>query len=136
MTKVTKKTENTSRAVGRRKCASARVRIEKGEGKIIVNGKDFKVYFPHFEQQDIILSPLKTLSKEKDLNISVKVVGGGKKGQAAAVCHGIARALVEWNEEFKKTLKTQGFLTRDSRVKERKKFGLKKARKAPQWSKR
>ena len=136
MTKVAKKSEDTSRAVGRRKRASARVRIEKGEGKIVVNGKDFKVYFPHFEQQDIVMSALKTLAKEKDLNVSAKVVGGGKKGQAVAVCHGIARALVEWNEEFKKTLKTQGLLTRDSRIKERKKFGLKKARKAPQWSKR
>lgn len=136
MTKVAKKSDDTSRAVGRRKRASARVRIEKGEGKIIINGKDFKVYFPHFEQQDIVMSALKTLAKEKDLNVSVKVVGGGKKGQAVAVCHGIARALVEWNEEFKKTLKTQGLLTRDSRIKERKKFGLKKARRAPQWSKR
>jgi len=136
MTKVVKKSDDTSRAVGRRKRASARVRIEKGEGKIIINGKDFKVYFPHFEQQDIVMSALKTLAKEKDLNVSAKVVGGGKKGQAVAVCHGIARALVEWNEEFKKTLKTQGLLTRDSRIKERKKFGLKKARRAPQWSKR
>jgi len=136
MTKVAKKSDDMSRAVGRRKRASARVRIEKGEGKIIVNGKDFKVYFPHFEQQDIVLSALKTLAKEKDLNVSVKVAGGGKKGQAVAVSHGIARALVEWNAESKKTLKTQGLLTRDSRIKERKKFGLKKARRAPQWSKR
>jgi len=136
MTKVAKKSDDMSRAVGRRKRASARVRIEKGEGKIIVNGKDFKVYFPHYEQQDIVLSALKTLAKEKDLNVSVKVAGGGKKGQAVAVSHGIARALVEWNAESKKTLKTQGLLTRDSRIKERKKFGLKKARRAPQWSKR
>jgi len=136
MTKVAKKSDDMSRAVGRRKRASARVRIEKGEGKIIVNGKDFKVYFPHFEQQDIVLSALKTLAKEKDLNVSVKVAGGGKTGQAVAVSHGIARALVEWNAESKKTLKTQGLLTRDSRIKERKKFGLKKARRAPQWSKR
>ena len=136
MTKVAKKTDDTSRAVGRRKRASARVRISKGTGKIVINGIDFKVYFPHFSQQDAIMAPLIALAKEKDLDISVKVVGGGKKGQSVAVGHGIARALVAWNAEFKKSLKTLGLLTRDSRIKERKKFGLKKARRAPQWSKR
>lgn len=135
MTKVAKKTDE-NRAVGRRKRASARVRITKGEGKIIVNGKDFKEYFPHFSQQDAVMAPLIALAKEKDLDISVKVEGGGKKGQSTAVGHGIARALIVWNEEFKKTLKTLGLLTRDSRIKERKKFGLKRARRAPQWSKR
>jgi small subunit ribosomal protein S9 len=82
------------------------------------------------------MAPLKALGKEKDLDFSVKVAGGGQKGQSVAVQHGIARALVVWNEDFKKTLKTLGFLSRDARVKERKKFGLKKARRAPQWSKR
>jgi len=135
MIKINKKTDIT-RAVGRRKCASARVRIDKGTGKITVNGEEFKVYFPYFEFQDIVMAPLKALAKDKDLDISVKVAGGGKKGQAEAVRHGIARALVLWNEEFKKTLKTLGYMTRDARVKERKKFGLKKARRAPQWSKR
>lgn len=135
-TKVAKKTDDSSRAVGRRKRASARVRITKGTGKIVVNGIDFKIYFPHFSQQDAVMASLIALAKEKDLDISVKVVGGGKKGQSVAVGHGIARALVVWNEEFKKTLKTLGLLTRDSRIKERKKFGLKKARRAPQWSKR
>jgi small subunit ribosomal protein S9 len=130
---VKKKDEN--RAVGRRKAASARVKIDKGEGKITVNGKDYKEYFSFFEQ-GIVIAPLKTLSKEKDLDINAKVSGGGKKGQAVAVSHGIARALVKWNEEFKKTLKVSGLLTRDARIKERKKPGLKKARRAPQWSKR
>lgn len=136
MTKIATKTTDTNRAVGRRKCASARVRIGKGDGKITVNGVDFKLYFPYFELQEIVLAPLKALAKDKDLDISAKVVGGGKKGQAVAVQLGIARALVVWNEDFRKSLKTQSFLTRDPRVKERKKFGLKKARRAPQWAKR
>ncbi|MCX6782196.1 MAG: 30S ribosomal protein S9 [Candidatus Magasanikbacteria bacterium] len=127
---------DTSRSVGRRKCASARVRITRGTGEITVNGDDYKKYFPHFALQEAVLSALKAVGKEKDLNVSVKVVGGGKKGQADAVKHGVARALVLWNEEFRKTLRTLGFLTRDARVKERKKFGLKRARRAPQWSKR
>lgn len=135
MTKIAKKT-NETRAVGRRKCASARVKIEKGTGKFTVNGQDMKVYFPYFELQDIALAPLKALAKEKDLDISCKVSGGGKKGQAEAVRHGLSRTLVAWNEDFKKTLRTLGFMTRDARVKERKKFGLKRARRAPQWSKR
>ncbi len=135
MTKINKKTDKI-RAVGRRKSASARVKIDKGSGKYTVNGLDVKVYFPYFELQEIAWSPLKALAKEKDLDVSVKVAGGGKKGQAEAVRHAVSRALVLWNEEFKKTLKTLGFMTRDARVKERKKPGLKKARRAPQWSKR
>ena len=135
MTKLNVK-EKFLRAVGRRKSASARVRLDKGAGKITVNGVDLKMYFPYFELQEIVWAPLKAVGKEKDLDLSVKVAGGGKKGQAAAVQHGIARALVLWNEEFRKTLKTTGHLTRDARVKERKKFGLKSARRAPQWSKR
>ncbi len=126
----------TTRSVGRRKCASARVRISRGNGEIVINGTEFKKYFPHFAQQEAVLAPLVAVGKEKDLNVSVKVAGGGKKGQADAVKHGVARALLLWNEEFKKTLRTLGMLTRDARVKERKKFGLKKARRAPQWSKR
>lgn len=124
------------RSVGRRKTASARVRVSKGDGKIIVNGHDFKKYFSHITLQEIVLLPLKAMGKENALDVSVKVAGGGKKGQADAVKHGIARALLLWNEDFKKALKTQGFLTRDARKKERKKPGLKRARRAPQWSKR
>lgn len=134
MTKLS--TTESNRAVGRRKRASARVRINKGTGKIVINGKDLKEFLPYFVYQDIVMAPLKALAKEKDLDISCLVSGGGKKGQATAVQLGIARALVLWNEEFRKTLKTQGYLTRDPRIKERKKFGLKKARRAAQWSKR
>ncbi len=133
--KSAKEKKDENRAVGRRKMATARVRLDKGEGKIIVNGKDFKQYFT-LSEQGIVLVPLKTLGKEKDLDISVKVNGGGKNGQAKAIQHGIARALVKWNEDFKKSLKVGGLLTRDARIKERKKPGLKKARRAPQWSKR
>lgn len=135
MTKLNAK-DSITRAVGRRKAAAARVRVEKGTGKIVVNGQPMEKYFAHFELQSIVMAPLKALGKEKDLDISVKVAGGGKKGQSVAVQHGIARVLLAWNEDFRKTLKTLGFLTRDPRIKERKKFGLKKARRAPQWSKR
>jgi len=124
------------RTVGRRKSASARVKIDKGSGKVVVNGQEMKNYFPHFILQETVLAPLKAVAKEKDLDCSVRVVGGGKQGQATAVQLGIARALVLWNEDFRKSLKTLGLLTRDPRVKERKKFGLKKARRAPQWAKR
>lgn len=135
MTKLNVK-EKLTRAVGRRKTASARVRVDKGSGKVTVNGKTLNEYFPYFEWQETVLAPTKALAKDKDLDFSVKVAGGGKKSQAVAVQHGIARALVLWNIDFHKTLKTLGYLTRDARVKERKKFGLKKARRAPQWSKR
>lgn len=139
MTKIakTKEKENdTMRSVGRRKRASARVRLSPGTGKITVNGKDFKEYFPYFEWQNIILAPLTSVGKEKTFDVSAKIVGGGQKGQAVSVQLGIARALVKWNEDLKKSLKTQGYLTRDARIKERKKPGLKSARRAPQWSKR
>ncbi len=135
MTKLNTK-EALLRAVGRRKRASARVRVEKGSGKIVVNGMPFEKYFPHFEQQTTVLAPLKALGKDKDLDFSVKVNGGGKNGQSVAVQLGISRTLLKWNEDFKKTLKALGFLSRDPRIKERKKPGLKKARRAPQWSKR
>jgi len=130
------KSQDTSRAVGRRKRASARVRIQVGTGKITVNGKEMAQYFPYFVWQEIIISPLKAVAKDKSLDVSVKVSGGGKRGQAESIRHGIARALVIWNEDFKKSLRSIGLLTRDPRIKERKKFGLKKARRAPQWSKR
>jgi small subunit ribosomal protein S9 len=136
MKKSTEKKEEQSRAVGRRKTASARTQIKMGHGKIVINGKELVEYFPYFEWQETVMAPLKAVGKEKAYDISVKVNGGGKKGQSVAVQHGIARALVDWNAELRKTLKTLGFLTRDARVKERKKFGLKKARRAPQWSKR
>lgn len=135
MAKISGKTDSL-RAVGRRKSASARVRLTKGKGAMVINGKSLQEYFPYFEWQEIIEAPLKAVAEDKNLDISVKVQGGGKKGQAVAVQHGIARALVVYNEDYKKTLKSTGYLTRDARVKERKKPGLKKARRAPQWSKR
>ncbi|OGH88601.1 MAG: 30S ribosomal protein S9 [Candidatus Magasanikbacteria bacterium RIFOXYC2_FULL_42_28] len=125
-----------NRTIGRRKRASARVRLERGTGKITVNGMEFAQYFTYAELQDIVLQPLKLLGKEKAYDLSTKVAGGGKKGQATAICLGVARALVKEDETVKKTLKSVGLLTRDPRIKERKKFGLKKARRAPQWSKR
>jgi len=136
MAKIKETKTKEFRAVGRRKCASARVRIDKGTGKIVINGKPLNEYLPYFEMQDTVIAPLKAVGKDKDLDISVRIVGGGKKGQSVAIQHGIARALLLWNEDFKKTLKSLGLLTRDPRVKERKKPGLKKARRAPQWSKR
>lgn len=137
MRTVVKKADYTA-AVGKRKSAIARVRIlqERASGvKITVNGKDYKEYFPYFEWQENILKPIKLVGKDK-IVISVKVQGGGLKGQADSVRHGIARALLATDEAFRSSLRKEGFLTRDSRIKERKKPGLKKARKAPQWSKR
>ncbi|HAZ28452.1 MAG TPA: 30S ribosomal protein S9 [Candidatus Magasanikbacteria bacterium] len=122
--------------VGRRKTASARVRLVPGKGSIVVNGKGMKDYFPTALLQQKIVAPLKTVGKEMFFDISVKVAGGGTHGQADAVCHGIARALVAWNEEFKPALRVEGFLTRDSRSKERKKPGRYKARRGHQWRKR
>jgi len=137
MTKSEKNQEYTH-AVGRRKTAVARVRIinDKSKGlNITVNGKDFKEYFPYFQWQDTILSPLKVAGRE-NITISVRVAGGGQRGQADSVGHGIARALLKTDETLRPNLKKEKLLTRDSRKKERKKPGLKKARKAPQWSKR
>ncbi|MCB9798151.1 30S ribosomal protein S9 [Candidatus Nomurabacteria bacterium] len=129
-------TTDTNRAIGRRKTASARVRLTSGKGTITVNGKDFKVYFPHKLQQQTILEPLQVAGKDGALDVSVKVAGGGINGQCEAVRHGISRALVELNEQNKPLLKVKGFLTRDSRSKERKKFGRRRARRGHQWRKR
>ena len=137
MTTVAKKSAYIA-AVGRRKRAIARVRIldEKTNSiKITVNGRDYKEYFPYFEWQDLILKPFKTVGKDK-IVVSVKVQGGGIRGQVDAVRHGVSRALLAGEEGLRATLRKEGLLTRDSRRKERKKPGLKKARKAPQWSKR
>ena len=126
----------TSYAVGRRKSAIARVRLLSGEKGIVVNEKDFRVYFPSFEFQKVVEAPLKTVGLDGTFGVSVKVIGGGSRGQAEAVRHGIARAVVLFNEDYRKTMRSEGFLTRDPRVKERKKPGLKRARRAPQFSKR
>jgi len=124
------------RAVGRRKTASARVRLTPGKGVIIVNEKTFTEYFPVAIWQNKVRAPLVTVGKENDFDVSVKVAGGGVNAQAEAVRHGIARALVSWNEDFKKVLRAEGFLTRDPRAKERKKAGLRGARRGRQWRKR
>ncbi len=135
-----KKTVTTDKfisAIGRRKTAVAQVRMfEKGEGKIEINGVLSENYFKKEEDLNIILQPLKIVSKIKDFNFSVLVKGGGYSGQLEAIRHGIARVLVKYDPELKVMLKTSGYITRDPRQKERKKPGLKKARKAPQWSKR
>ena len=124
-------------AIGRRKTAVAQVRMyEKGSGQIIVNGVDGLEYFKKEEGLSLALQPLKTVSKLKDFDFSVIIKGGGFSSQIGALSHGIARALVKLDPEFKIILKTGSYLTRDPRKKERKKPGLKKARKAPQWSKR
>ena len=125
-----------SRAVGRRKKASARVRITLGKGNVVVNGRDYKEYFCTKILQDLVVSPLVTVSKEEKMDVSVKVEGGGPAGQAGAVRHGISRALVDWDEGLKPALKAKGFMTRDPRVKERKKPGKHKARRGHQWRKR
>lgn len=123
-------------AIGRRKTSVARVYLTKGEGKISVNGKDYKEYFPQSHVQDNITSPFKTVAVENIYDLSVNVDGGGYKGQAEAVRMGIARALVKLNEDFRKPLKEFKYLTRDAREVERKKYGKPKARKSFQFSKR
>jgi small subunit ribosomal protein S9 len=123
-------------AIGRRKSSVARVYLTKGEGKISVNGKDFKEYFPQVHVQNSITDPFKTVEAVNIYNLTVNVDGGGYKGQAEAVRMAIARALVKLNEDFRKPLKAQKFLTRDAREVERKKYGKPKARKSFQFSKR
>lgn len=131
------KREQVAYGTGRRKEAVARVRLYDGQGIIRVNGKDLEQYFPTETLRYIILQPLTTTGLSQRYDIEVNVRGGGVSGQAGAVRHGIARALVELDAEANKSsLKKAGFLTRDSREKERKKYGLKKARKASQFSKR
>lgn len=125
------------RAVGRRKEAVARIRLyPKGKGQVTINQRELSKYFPAFEQQQQVVLPLKLTGTDTSFDIGVKVSGGGIHGQAEAVRHGIARALLRVNEDYRRPLRAAGCLTRDSRVKERKKYGLKKARRAPQFSKR
>jgi small subunit ribosomal protein S9 len=124
-------------AVGRRKTAVAQVRMyEKGQGNFTINGFSSLEYFKREENSSVALQPLKLVSKLKDFDFSILVKGGGVLGQIDAIRHGIARALVKYDPEFRAILKVSGYITRDPRKKERKKPGLKKARKAPQWSKR
>ena len=122
-------------ATGKRKNSIAKVRVIPGEGKITVNQKDHKEYFRRDALATMIIEPLKLTNTDTAYDIVAQLKGGGIAGQAGALRHGIAQALLEINEEYKAILKPGGFLTRDSRIKERKKFGLKKARKRPQFSK-
>lgn len=124
-------------AVGRRKTSVARVRLfTKGDKEIMVNERSYLQYFPTKELQLTLSDPLVRMKNIDKFRVSVKVFGGGMRGQAEAIRHGISRALVRFNPDFKKRLQRAGFLTRDSRMKERKKFGFKSARRAPQWQKR
>ncbi len=123
-------------ATGRRKASIARVYLTKGTGKVTVNGKDYKAYFPQAHIQGKITAPLEVVEVENIYDLNVNVRGGGFKGQAEAIRMGLARALVKLNEEFRVPLKTNKFLTRDARVVERKKYGKPKARKSFQFSKR
>lgn len=120
--------------VGRRKEAVARIRLYSGERGIIVNGRPFEDYFPRILHQNVVQEPLDLV--DASFRVSAKVVGGGISGQADAIRHGVARALVNANDQYRLTLRKAGLLTRDARVKERKKYGLKRARKAPQYTKR
>lgn len=124
------------RGTGRRKTSIAQVRLLPGTGKVTVNGRDIENYFDYETLRIIAKSPLTLTDTVSQFDIIVKVVGGGYTGQAGAVRHGISRALLEVNPEHRAILKKAGFLTRDPRMKERKKYGLKKARRAPQFSKR
>lgn len=133
----TKDSKTYIETVGRRKTATARVRLwASAKTAVIVNEKELEKYFRLPELQRVATEPFALLNLPEKFRVSAKIVGGGINAQAEALRHGIARALNAHNVELRKKLKKAGFLKRDPRVKERRKFGLKKARKAPQWSKR
>ncbi|MEN1968970.1 30S ribosomal protein S9 [Lentibacillus sp. N15] len=121
---------------GRRKKSTARVRLVPGTGRVVINGRDAQEYFPYETQLLILNQPLVATETQGTYDVLVKVHGGGFTGQAGAIRHGIARALLEADPEYRTSLKREGYLTRDPRAKERYKYGLKKARRAPQFSKR
>jgi small subunit ribosomal protein S9 len=121
---------------GKRKTSIARVILRPGDGGTWINGRTIDDYFPRASHRTMVLAPLKVAGAEGSYDLRVRVEGGGPSGQAGAIRHGIARALVEADPEMRKVLKREGFLTRDARKVERKKAGLHKARKAPQFSKR
>jgi small subunit ribosomal protein S9 len=121
---------------GRRKKSTARVRLVPGSGKVTINGRDAQDYFPYETQLLIVNQPLVATETDGTYDILVNVHGGGFTGQAGAIRHGVARALLQADPEYRSTLKREGFLTRDPRMKERKKYGLRSARRAPQFSKR
>lgn len=121
---------------GRRKKSTARVRLVPGSGKVTINGREAKDYFPYETQLLILNQPLVATETDGTYDVLVNVHGGGFTGQAGAVRHGVARALLEADPEYRTTLKREGFLTRDPRMKERHKYGLRSARRKPQFSKR
>ena len=124
-------------ATGRRKTAIAVVKLVKGKGRVFVNGKTFDAYFGNRAALEMMVyRPLALTDNQENFDVKVKAVGGGVSAQACAIKHGISRALVKYNEEYKSVLKAEGLLTRDARVKERKKYGRKRARKRFQFSKR
>ncbi|MFB9757941.1 MULTISPECIES: 30S ribosomal protein S9 [Bacillaceae] len=121
---------------GRRKSSVARVRLVPGEGRVIINGREFENYIPFAALREVVKQPLVATETLGSYDVLVNVGGGGYTGQAGAIRHGIARALLKADPEYRLTLKRAGLLTRDARMKERKKYGLKGARRAPQFSKR
>ena len=128
--------ENYFYATGKRKCSVARVWLKEGEGKFLINKCPLEEYFPRETSRMIIKQPFELTNTLGKYDVKVNVMGGGLSGQAGAIKHGIAKALLEVNQGFRNILKKLGFLTRDARIKERKKYGRKKARKRFQFSKR
>jgi len=128
--------KTTFYGTGRRKKSISRIRLVNGKGTITINGKDINEYFGVETLKVIVKQPLVATNTLDKYDVVDKVTGGGISGQAGAIRHGISRALLQANSEYRPTLKSNGFLTRDARMKERKKHGMKKARKAPQFSKR
>ncbi len=126
----------THYSTGRRKTSSARVFLTRGNGNIIVNGRPLDEYFGRETGRMVVRQPLESVNMASDFDIKVTVEGGGTTGQAGAIRHGITRALIEYDETLRSTLRQAGFVTRDAREVERKKVGLHKARKRPQYSKR
>ena len=127
---------DTANGAGRRKTAIARVRLLPGEGRMTINGKDPLAYLGRKVLEMEVMQPLKVTDTQRRFDVSVKVEGGGVSGQAGAIAHGLARALVSQDADLRPALRKAGLMTRDARAKERKKYGLKRARKAPQYTKR
>jgi small subunit ribosomal protein S9 len=123
-------------SIGRRKTSTARVYLSKGTGKVLVNGKSLEDYFPLLDTQNTVLAPLRVVGFDGEYDVKITVRGGGQSGQAVAAQHGISRAILEIDSEKRTALKPHGFLTRDDRMVERKKYGQPKARKRFQFSKR
>ena len=132
----TDKINGDALGTGRRKSSVARVRIRDGSGQIVINGKPLEEYFVSLQDQRVVLETLEAVEKRQSVDIRIRVSGGGTTGQAGACRMGIARALISYDTELFQTLRDGGFLTRDSRMKERKKYGLHGARRGTQFSKR